>query len=176
MKFDLGTTALKKALTPPTYILRGIVKQFDGHYRVEMKVNAKDEITLTCWAKPLLPLSFSYEEGDEVLVEIRSLSAAYILGLARELEGTDVSQEYLVRFGKTVLKGRKDGASMEFTSGDGNLSIKHDITGTRIEASGLVTLTGDCIMVGDGVAPGLNMMTPCPLAGSHAATNTKFLF
>jgi len=176
MNFDLGTGALKKALTPHTTVLRGIVKKFEGGYKVEMRVMAGDEITLTCWAKPLLPLSFSYEEGDEVLVEIRSLSSAYILGLARELDGTDVSKEFHIRFGKTILKGRKDGTSMEFTTGDGNLSIKHDITGTKIEATGLVTFTGDCIMIGDGIAPGLNMMTPCPLAGVHVATNTKVLF
>lgn len=176
MNFDLGTGAIKKALTPRTCVLRGIVKKFDGGYKVQMKVSAGDERTLTCWAKPLLPLSFSYEEGDEVLVEIRSLSCCYILGLARELDGTDPSSEYYVRFGKTILKGRKDGTSMEFTTGDGNLSIKHDVTGTRIEATGLVTFTGDCIMLGDGIAPGLNMMTPCPLAGVHGATNTKVLF
>lgn len=176
MNFDLGTSALKKALTPRTFILKGIVKEFDGGYKVEMTVNAGDEAKLTCWAKPLLPLSFSYEEGDEVLVEIRSLSSAYILGLARELNGTDVSGEYYARFGKTILKGRKDGTSMEFTTGDGNLSIKHDPTGTKIEATGLVIFTGDCIMLGDGVAPGLNMMTPCPLAGQHVSTNTKLLF
>lgn len=176
MNFDLGTHALQRALAPRTYVLRGIVKKFDGNYKVQMKVQAGDEYTLTCWARPLLPLSFSYEEGDEVLVEIRSLSCAYILGLAKELSGTDVAEEYLVRFGKTVLKGRKDGTSLEFTSGDGNLSIKHDITGTQIEATGLVTLTGDCIMLGDGMAPGLNAMTACPLSGMHAATNTKVLF
>lgn len=176
MNFDLGTSALKKAMTQRTYVLRGIVKKFDGNYKVQMKVQAGDEHTLTCWARPLLPLSFSYEEGDEVLVEIRSMTCAYILGLARELDGTDPTEEYYVRFGKTILKGRKDGTSMEFTTGDGNLSIKHGPTGTRIEATGLVTMTGDCIMLGDGVAPGLNMMTPCPLAGTHVATNTKLLF
>lgn len=176
MNFDLGTGALKKALSPRTYVLRGTVKEFDGHYKVQMKVQAGDEYTLTCWARPLLPLSFSYEEGDEVLVEIRSLSSCYILGLAKELDGTDLTSEFHVRFGKTVLKGRKDGTSMEFTTGDGNLSIKHDLTGTKIEASGLVTMTGDCIMLGDGMAPGLNMMTACPLQGTHITSNTKLLF
>lgn len=176
MNFDLGTTALRKALAPRTYVLRGTVKQFDGGYRVEMKVQTGDEHTLTCWAKPILPLSFSYEEGDEVLVEIQSLSTCYILGLARELEGTDVSQEYLVRFGKTVLKGRKDGTSMEFATGDGNFSIKHDLAGTKLEMSGLVTITGDMITLGDGIAPGLNTTTICPLAGIHTATNPKVLF
>lgn len=176
MNFDLGTHALQRALAPRTYVLRGIVKKFDGDYKVQMKVQAGDEYTLTCWARPLLPLSFSYEEGDEVLVEIRSLSSAYILGLAKELAGTDATQEFYARFGKNILKGRKDGMSLEFTTGDGNLSIKHDITGTRIEATGLVTMTGDCIMLGDGMAPGLNMMTPCPLSGMHSSTNTKLLF
>ena len=176
MNFDLGTHALQRALAPRTYVLRGIVKKFDGNYKVQMKVQAGDEYTLTCWARPLLPLSFSYEEGDEVLVEIRSLSNAYILGLAKELAGTDTTQEFYARFGKNILKGRKDGMSLEFTTGDGNLSIKHDITGTRIEATGLVTMTGDCIMLGDGMAPGLNMMTVCPLSGMHSSTNTKLLF
>lgn len=176
MNFDLGTNALKKALTPGTYVLKGIVKEFNSHYKVQMTVQAGDEVQLTCWARPLLPFSFTYEEGDEVLVELRSLSSAYILGLARELAETDIQEEFYLRFGKTILKGRKDGSSMEFTTGDGNLSISHDVTGTKIEASGLVSITGDCITLGDGAAPALNMMTPCPLAGVHSTTNTKFLF
>lgn len=176
MNFDLGTSSLKKALTPSTCVMKGIVKEFDGHYKVQMTVQAGDEVQLTCWAKPLLPFSFTYEEGDEVLVEIRSLSSCFILGLTKELEETDLSQEFYFRFGKTILKGRKDGTTMEFTTGDGNLAITHDATGTKLEMSGLVTLTGDCIMLGDGAAPALNMMTPCPLAGTHATPNTKFLF
>lgn len=177
MNFDLGTSAIQKALTPRVFVLRGIVKKFDGHYRVQMKLKANGkEVTLTCWAKALLPLSFSYEDGDEVLVEMRSLTSAYILGLARELKGCDVENEFYLRFGKTIIKGRKDGTSLEFATGDGKLSVSHNLIGTTIEAAGLVRFTGDCIMMGDGMAPGLNMVTPCPLVGTHGSSNTKFLF
>lgn len=176
MDFDLGTNALRKALTPKTYTLRCTVLEVGSPLRVQCTISADKERHLDFWAKPLLPQSFSYEEGDEVIVEVRSLCEAYVLGLAEELAGTDIESEFHIRLGKNVLKGRKDGSSFEFTGGDGNFRLEHSLIGTSVETSGVLSLTGDFVMIGDGMGPGLNCMTACPAMGMHLPSQQKTIF
>lgn len=170
MSIDIGIMALRKALAPHSYVLRGKIVEIGDLYKVDLTIQAGEEIVLPCWAKPLLPLSFSYEKDDEVLVEVRSISAIYILGLAKELSSTDPSSEFYVRFGKNILKGKKDGTSIEFASGDGNFTIKHDELGTTVQSSGTISLLGDFVNLGKGIAPALNACTACPLQGLHVPT------
>lgn len=176
MNFDLGTNALRRALTPKAYTLRCRVMELGSPMKVQCTMTAKDEVTLEFWAKPLLPMSFSYEVDDEVIVEVRSFCEAYVLGLAKELEGTNTDEEFHIRLGKNILKGRKDGTQIEFTGGDGTFKIEHNMTGTTVETSGVLTLSGDMVTIGDGMGFGLNCMTVCPLQGVHAPTQQKVLF
>lgn len=176
MDFDLGTNALRKALTPKTYTLRCKVLEVGSPLRVQCTISADKERHLDFWAKPLLSQSFSYEVGDEVIVEVRSLCEAYVLGLAKELAGTDIESEFHIRLGRNVLKGRKDGLSFEFESGDGNFKLSHSLVGTTVETTGVLSLTGDFVMIGDGMGPGLNCMTACPFMGLHTSGQSKTFF
>lgn len=176
MDFDLGTNALRRALAPKTYTLRCKVIEVGSPLRVQCTLSAKKEHHLDFWAKPLLSQSFSYEVGDEVIVEVRSLCEAYVLGLAKELAGTDIESEFHIRLGRNVLKGRKDGLSFEFESGDGNFKLSHSLVGTTVETTGVLSLTGDFVMIGDGMGPGLNCMTACPFMGLHSPGQSKTFF
>lgn len=176
MNFDLGTAALRRALSPKPYTLRCKVVEVGSPLHVECVLNAKDEAHLDFWAKPLLPQSFSYEVGDEVIVEVRSLCEAYVLGLAEELAGTDIENEFHIRLGKNIIKGRKDGTSFEFTSGDDGMHIEHTLYGTTVETRGILSLTGDIVTIGDGMGFGLNCMTACPLMGQHPPMQQKTMF
>lgn len=174
MRFDLGTHALRKALTPRPYTLRcKVLELHSDALKVQATLNAKDEKHLTFWAKPLLPLSFSYEVDDDVIVEVRSLCESFVLGLAAELDGTNIEDEFHIRLGKNILKGRKDGKQFSFTGGDGNFKIEHTLSGTTVETKGTLTLTGDMVMLADAMGLALNMMTPCPLAGQHGPMQQK---
>lgn len=173
MNFDLGTNALRRALSPRTYTLRCKVLEIGPFCKVQCTMNAQEETHLDFWAKPLLPQSFSYEVDDEVIVEVRSLCEAYILGLAKELFDTNTEEEYCVRLGKTILKGRKDGTQFEFTGGDDGFRVEHSPAGTTVETKGILSLTGDRVNLGDGMSLGLNCNTVCPLQGQHL-TPTQF--
>lgn len=176
MDFNLGLTAITKVLSPKHYTLRCKVIELGTPVKVQCNVTTTEEVLLEFYARPLLPLSFSYEVDDEVIVEVRSFCEAYILGLASEIDGTDTESEFHVRFGKNILRGRKDGTEVEFIGGDDGFHIKHTMTGTSVETSGILTLTGDMVSVGDGTAFGLNCMTVCPLQGMHVPTQQKVLF
>lgn len=174
MNFDLGTHALRKALTPKPYTLRCKVLEVTAPaIKVQAILNAKEEVHLDFWAKPLLSQSVSYEVDDEVIVEVRSLCEAFVLGLAVELAGTNIEEEFHIRLGKNILKGRKDGTQFSFDGGDGNFKIEHTISGTTVETKGILTLTGDMVMIADAMGLALNMMTPCPLAGMHGSSQQK---
>ena len=67
MNFDLGTSALRRALAPRTYTLRCKVSEAGSPLKVHCVLNAKKEIALDFWAKPLLSQSYSYEVDDEVM-------------------------------------------------------------------------------------------------------------
>lgn len=175
MNFDLGTAALRRALSPRTYTLKCTVIEGGSPLRVRCTMDADKELHLDFWAKPLLPQSFSYEVDDVVIVEVRSLCEAYVVGLAAELEGVDVESEFCVRLGKNVLRGRKDGRQFEFTGGDGGFRLEHTPVGTTVETKGILSLTGDMVMLGDGMGFGLNCMTVCPLQGLHVPTQHKTL-
>ena len=176
MNFDLGTSALRKALTPRTYTLRCRILEIGDFYKVQCDMVAKKEVHLDFWAKPLLSLSYSYEVDDEVIVEVRSLSEAYVIGLAKELNDINTEEEFYVRLGKNILKGRKDGTQFEFKGGDDGFRIEHSPAGTNVETKGLLSIAADMITIGDGMGMGLNCMTACPLTGLHAPTQQKVLF
>lgn len=176
MTFDLGTAALRRALSPKTYTLRCTVLEVGSPLKVQCTLNAKEELHLDFWAKPLLPQSFSYEVDDEVIVEVRSLCEAYVLGLAKELNGTNIEDEFHIRLGKNILKGRKDGTQFEFQGGDDGFRIEHTPVGTTIETSGVLSLTGDMVVLGDGMGFGLNCNTFCPFQGIHIPTQQKIMF
>lgn len=176
MNFDLGTSALRRALSPKTYTLKCTVLELGTPLKVQCTMNAKEELHIDFWAKPLLPQSFSYEVGDEVIVEVRSLCEAFVLGLAEELKGTNTEEEFYIRLGKNVLTGRKDGTSFKFQGGDDGFRIEHTPVGTTVETSGILSLTGDMVTIGDGMAMGLNCMSVCPLMGVHIPTQQKVLF
>ena len=176
MNFDLGTAALRKALTPKTYTLRCKILELGDFYKVQCTMNAGEEVHLDFWAKPLLSLSYSYEVEDEVIVEVRNLCEAYILGLAKELSETNTTEEFYVRLGKNILKGRKDGTQFEFQGGDDGFRIEHSPAGTNVETKGVLSIAADMIMLGDGMGLGLNCNTACPLMGLHTPTQQKVLF
>jgi hypothetical protein len=176
MNFDLGTSALRKALTPKTYTLRCKILELGDFYKVQCTMNAGEEVHLDFWAKPLLSLSYSYEVEDEVIVEVRNLCEAYILGLAKELSETNTTEEFYVRLGKNILKGRKDGTQFEFQGGDDGFRIEHSPAGTNVETKGVLSIAADMIMLGDGMGLGLNCNTACPLMGMHVPTQQKVLF
>lgn len=176
MNFDLGTAALRKALTPRTYTLRCKILEIGDFYKVQCTMNAKEEVHLDFWAKPLLSLSYSYEVDDEVIVEVRNLCEAYVLGLAQELNGTNTTDEFYIRLGKNIFKGRKDGTTFEFQGGDDGFRIEHSPAGTNVETKGILSIAADMIMLGDGMSPGLNCMSVCPLMGQHAPMRPKVLF
>lgn len=175
MNFDLGTSALRKALTPKTYTLRCKILELGDFYKVQCTMNAGEEVHLDFWAKPLLSLSYSYEKDDDVIVEVRSLCEAYVLGLAAELDGTDIENEFCIRLGKNVFKGRKDGTQFEFRGGDDGFRIEHSPVGTTVETKGILSIAADFVMLGDGMAPALNCMTACPLQGLHVPVQQKTL-
>lgn len=176
MNFDLGTNALRRVLSPKTYTLRGKVIEVGSPMKVQCTITTKEENVLEFWAKPLLPMSFSYEVDDEVIVEVRSFCEAYVLGLAKELDGTNIEDEFHIRLGKNILKGRKDGTQFEFIGGDDGFRVEHTPFGTTVETAGVLSLTGDMVTVGDGMGFGLNCMTVCPLQGLHAPTQQKVIF
>lgn len=176
MNFDLGTNALRKLLTPKTFTMRAKVIEPGNPMKVQCSLVAGEETTLEFWARTLLPQSFSYEVDDEVIVEVRSFCEAYILGLASELNGTNTEQEFHIRLGKNILKGRKDGMQFEFIGGDNGFRIEHSLVGTTVETTGVLSMTGDFITIGDGMGLGLNCMTACPLTGMHVPTQQKVLF
>ena len=176
MNFDLGTAALRRALSPKTYTLRCTVLEVGSPLKVQCTLNAKEELHLDFWAKPLLPQSFSYEVDDEVIVEVRSRCEAYVLGLAKELSHTNIEDEFHIRLGKNILKGRKDGTQFEFQGGDDGFRIEHTPVGTTIETSGVLSLTGDMVVLGDGMGFGLNCNTFCPFQGIHIQKKKKIMF
>lgn len=173
MNFDLGTNALRRALLPKTYTLRCKVLEVGSPLKVQCTLNAKEEYHLDFWAKPLLAQSFSYEKDDEVIVEVRSLCEAYVLGLAAELDGTNIEDEFCIRLGKNILKGRKDGKQFEFTSGDNGVRVEHTSSGTTVETDGVLSVTADMIMLGTAMSPALNCNTMCPLQGQHIPLQQK---
>lgn len=172
MQFDLGLRALHRFLDPRRAFYAATVKEGGPNYLVGIRYTDSEgnELELTATARQLLPQTFSYEEGDKVIVSVDTFIQAYILGLAEELADVDLSTDFYVRFGKNVFTGKKDGSMVSFTTGDGNLKIEHDPTGTKVAAVGLVTVTGDMINVGNAIAPALNACTVCPLQGIHAST------
>lgn len=172
MQFDLGLHALHKFLDPRRAFYIAEIKEEGPNYLVGIKYTDAEgnETELTTTARQILPLTFSYEVGDKVVVSVDTFVQTYILGLATELEGTDLNTDFYLRFGKNIFTGKKDGSMVSFETGDGNLKITHDPTGTKVEATGLVTVTGDIINVGNAIAPALNACTVCPLQGVHAST------
>lgn len=172
MKFDLGLRALHKFLDPRRAFYIGEIKEEGPNYAVGIKYvdGEGNETELVTVARQILPLTFSYEVGDKVVVSVDTFVQSYILGLASELEGKDLSTDFYLRFGSNVFTGKKDGSAVSFETGDGNLKITHDAQGTRIEAAGLVTITGDIINVGNAIAPALNACTACPIQGVHGST------
>ena len=172
MQFDLGLRALHKFLDPRRAYYIGTIKEEGPNYAVGIKYTDAEgnETELETTARQIVPMTFSYEVGDKVVVSVDTFVQSYILGRASELEGMDLNTDFYLRFGKNVLTGKKDGSMVSFETGDGNLKIVHDPTGTKVQASGLVTVSGDMINVGNAIAPALNACTGCPLAGVHAST------
>ena len=172
MQFDLGLRALHAFLDPRTAYYIGTIKEEGPNYVIGITYTDADgnETELETTARHLLPLTFSYEKGDKVVILVDSFVQSYIIGLAEELKGKDVNSEFYLRFGKNIISGKKDGTSVTFATGDGNLTIKHDMFGTKVEATGVVTVTGDMINVGNGIAPALNACTVCPLSGVHSSS------
>jgi len=172
MQFDLGLRALHRFLDPRRASYIGTITEDGPNYVVEIPYTDSEgnETVLETCARQLAPMSFSYEKGDKVVVSVDSFMQTYIMGLAEELAGTDLTTDFYLRFGKNIIKGKKDGSMITLETGDGNLKIVHDPVGTKVEASGLVTVTGDMINVGNAVAPALNACTVCPLQGLHAST------
>lgn len=163
-------------MSPKTYTLRGKVIEAGSPMKVQCTITTKEENVLEFWAKPLLPMSFSYEVDDEVIVEVRSICEAYVLGLASELAGTNTEEEFHIRLGKNILHGRKDGTQFEFKGGDDGFRIEHTALGTTVETTGVLSLVGDMVTIGDGMGLGLNCMTVCPLQGLHVPTQQKVMF
>lgn len=172
MQFDLGLRALHKFLDPRRACYIGVITEDGPNYTVEITYTDSEgnETQLTTFARQLAPMTFSYEIGDKVVVSVDTFMQSYIMGLAEELEGTDLTTDFYLRFGKNIITGKKDGSMISMETGDGNLKITHDPIGTKIEASGLVTITGDIINVGNAIAPALNACTVCPLQGVHVST------
>lgn len=172
MKFDLGLRALHKFLDPRRSFYIGVIREGGPNYVVGITYTDAEgnETELETTARQLAPMTFSYEVGDTVVVSVDTLVQSYIIGLASELAGKDLTTDFYLRFGKNIFSGRKDGTMVTFESGDGNLKISHDLLGTKIECTGLVTITGDLINVGNAIAPALNACTVCPLQGVHAST------
>lgn len=172
MNFDLGLRALHKFIDPRRACYIGTITEDGPNYSVEIPYTDSEgnETRLETTARQLAPMSFSYEVGDKVVISVDSFMQTYIMGLAAELEGTDLNTDFYLRFGKNIIRGKKDGTMVTMETGDGALKITHDPVGTKIEASGLVNITGDFINVGNAVAPALNACTGCPLAGVHAST------
>ena len=172
MQFDLGLRALHKFLDPRRACYIGTIVEDGPNYVVEVPYTDPDgnEAHLTASARQLAPMSFSYEIGDKVVVSVDTFVQSYIMGLAEELDGVDLSTDFYLRFGKNIISGKKDGSEITMKTGDGRLTITHDSIGTKIEASGLVTISGDVINVGNGTAPALNSCTACPLTGVHVST------
>lgn len=173
MNFDLGIYTLRKALTPKTYTLRCTVLESGNPMKVQCTLNTPDEKHLDLWAKPLLSQSYTYEVGDEVIVEVRSLCEAYVVGLAAELDGVNTEEEFCLRFGKLIVRGRRDGSEFTLSKEDNTFSLEHTPAGTSVSTTGVLSLVGDAVTLGDGLAPALNCMTACPLTGLHASTQTK---
>lgn len=175
MQFDLGLRALHKFLDPRRAFYMATIKEEGPNYVVGIKYTDAEgkETELETIARQLLPLTFSYEIGDKVIISIDTFVQSYILGLAEELNGVDLNTDFYLRFGKTILSGKKDGSMVSFVTGDGNLKIAHDQSGTQVEANGLVTITGDMINVGNAIAPALNACTGCPIQGIHTSTVTS---
>lgn len=176
MNFNLGIDSITKVLAQKPYTLRGRVIELGTPLKVQCTLVSDKDIDIEFYARQLLPQSFSYEVDDEVIVEVRSFCEAYVLGLASDIEGTNTDEEFHIRLGKNILKGRKDGKLVEFICGDDGFHIKHTMTGTSVETTGILTLTGDMVSIGDGIAFGLNCMTACPLQGVHVPTQQKVLF
>jgi len=172
MQFDLGLRALHKFLDPRPAHYIGTITEDGPNYGIEIVYTDSEgnETAFETTARQMMPMSFSYEIGDKVVISVNSFVENYILGLASELEGTDVTTDFYLRFGKNIIKGKKDGTMLSVESGDGNFKISHDMVGTKVECSGLVTVTGDVINVGNAIAPALNACTVCPLQGVHAST------
>lgn len=172
MQFDLGVRALHKFLDPRRACYIGTILEDGPNYVVGIQYadSEGNEKRLETNARQLAPMSFSYEVGDKVVISIDTFLQCYIMGLAEELKGTDLTTDFYLRFGKNIISGKKDGSMISMETGDGNLKIAHDPLGTKIEATGLVTVTGDVINVGNAVAPALNACTACPLQGVHAST------
>jgi hypothetical protein len=172
MQFDLGLRALHKFLDPRRACYIGRITEDGPNYAIEITYadSEGNERQLVTTARQLAPMSFSYEIGDKVVVSVDTFMQTYILGLAEELNGVDLTTDFYMRFGKNIISGKKDGSMISMETGDGNLKIVHDAMGTKIDAKGLVTVTGDVINVGSAVAPALNACTACPLQGVHVST------
>lgn len=172
MQFDLGVRALHQFLEPrPAYYV-GSIEEDGPVYSVAIKYTDAEgnETVLHTKARQLASQSFSYEVGDVVVVVANTFMQCYVLGLASELNGVDLTTDFYLRFGKNVVSGKKDGSAITVETGDGKLKITHDSIGTKVEASGVVTITGDSINVGNATAPALNACTLCPLQGVHTST------
>ena len=172
MQFDLGLRSLHKFLDPRRAFYVGTIKEEGPNYLIGIKYTDAEgnETELETIARQILPLTFSYEVGDKVVISMDTFVQAYILGLAEELEGVDLNTDFYLRFGKNIISGKKDGSMISLETGDGNLKIVHNPTGTKVDAAGLVTVTGDMINVGNAIAPALNGCTACPLVGVHGST------
>lgn len=172
MQFDLGLRALHGFLDPRRACYIGTIVEGGPNYTIEITYTDAEgnETKLTTMARQLAPMSFSYEVGDKVVVSIDTFLQNYIMGLAEELAGTDLTTDFYLRFGKNIISGKKDGSEITMETGDGQLKIVHDPIGTKIEATGLVTITGDTINIGNAIAPVLNACTACPLQGLHTST------
>lgn len=172
MQFDLGLRALHKFLDPRRACYIGVIVDDGPNYGVEITYTDSEgnESKLRTTARQLAPMSFSYEIGDKVVISVDTFMQSYIMGLAEELKNTDLTTDFYLRFGKNIISGKKDGSMIALETGDGNLKITHDPLGTKVEASGLVTVTGDLFNIGNAIAPALNACTVCPLQGVHAST------
>lgn len=172
MHFDLGVRALHKFMDmrKETYI--GTIEEDGPNYGISIKATdfEGEEVVLHTVARQLVSQSYSYEIGDSVIVLLDTFAQNYILGLASELENVDLNDEFRIRLGKNVFSGKKDGSFVQFKCGDDKLTISHDAIETKIEATGLVTVTGDAFSIGNAIAPALNACTVCPLTGVHAST------
>lgn len=177
MQFDLGLRALHRFLDPRRAFYAGTIKEEGPNYVVGIAYTDSEGnmAELETVARQILPQTFSYEVGDKVVISVDTLVQSYIMGLAEELNGVDLNTDFYLRFGKNVVSGKKDGSMISMETGDGNLKIVHDATGTKVEATGLVTVTGDAINVGNATAPALNGCTACPVQGIHMSTVSTIL-
>ena len=176
MDFKLGTDKVGTFLCTQPYTLVCKVEELVAHpiYRVSCLVkHDKTDTRLYMRARHVLPQAFSYEVGDMVVARVYNPSDIRIEGLYTT--DTDTTQNYRIRFGKTIFSGSKDGKSLTLETGDGAFKFVHDTMVTTITATGTVAIKGDLISLGNGIAPPLNACTACPISGMHTSTVTDQL-